>query len=203
MKKEDARFIRNLDHWLVLARMFWRNFPIARWPVTLAIVSFTAAGCAVQPPASGHAAGGGSGPSMCTKDDINGNGIRVIYYFDRNDILYSTETQDSAPPNAAWNTFQPGGNIGSKDAWQLLESNKTTPFHEDPYSFHKHVSNWNTGSAVFAIMEEGKICPSYKCLFKAKGTESLKRDVLDNGYKKDCHERSCTAYKCGLYWCCK
>ena len=204
MKKEDPGFKMNFDHLLRLARLFCRNFPISRWPMTLAIVSFTAAGCAVQPPASGDAAGEGSRLNMCKEDDIKGNGAKVIYYFDQNDILYSTVILDTAPPNAVWNTFKPGWNKPSKDAWQLLESNKETRFHVDP-PFHEHVSNWNTGSAVLAIMEDKKKCASYKCLYKAKGTEWLKRDVPNLGYIEDCHEDGCPngAYKCGLYWCCR
>ncbi len=159
-----------------------------RYYVALAIAGFCFAGCAARPINVMQI-------PQCTGSET---GYKVIYYFDRNDVLISAEKRDEHNSNL----FPP---LNSKNASKLIADNSEIPFPDDPkYPFRKHVSNLNTGSAVFAVVSNDQ-CPTYQCVFKTKATDWLRRDVTDNGYKKNCRDMTCPngVIPCGKYWCCR
>jgi hypothetical protein len=196
MNKEHLHFTKDIEHWLEGASLFWRRLPFGRWAISLAIV-FTFAGCAATKPSPPpNAVQQFSSLPMCSKSDT---GRGAIYFFDGNDVLYSVAPQESPAPNPNWKNTNPGFNINHKDASTLIRLNEKTNF-----VFHGHVSNWYTEAAVFALIDDPyAACPTYKCVYQAKETKWLKRD-LDEPEYKECGEKSCPhgAFPCGGRLCC-
>jgi hypothetical protein len=202
MNKEHQHLITNMEHEFKWSSLFWRGLPFGRWSISLLIV-FTFAGCAgIKPGSPLNAVQGFSRIPPCPASDNAGRG--AIYFFDRNDVLYTVTPQDPPIPNSNWYNHNPGSDIISKDASTLIKLNEQLDFHKPPHDFHRHVSNWYAGTAVFALIDDPNAeCPTYKCVYKAKSTEWLNRDVVDYGYK-ECGEKSCPhgGYPCGAKICC-
>ena len=185
MKQINMRFISVLENVYARARLSLRIKVFYRCTVTLAIVSWAFGGCAQMPHSPRDAAKAYGDLPMCT-GAYPGTG--VMYYFDKNGALVSVDQRiEFLDTNSGEN------------ASKLIDKNKSTS-----YSHTKHVDKNNTGSAVFAIVSNDK-CPVYQCVFPAKGTDKLIRDITDPGHEEDCRDKTCGCgvIPCGKYWCCK